>query len=142
MRKDIAEDLTQDTLLLLHRKYDHLLRLEDLVPLAIRIVRYKAAAAWRKSRRHGEQSSVPAEEAPLPDFSSSPVARAEARELLEKMKPALLKLGHRCRQLFGFKLEGKNFSEIQEAMGAASLNTVYTWDHRCRQRLRELMGEP
>jgi RNA polymerase sigma-70 factor (ECF subfamily) len=25
-------------------------------------------------------------------------------------------------------------------MGAQSINTVYTWDHRCRQQLLDLMG--
>jgi RNA polymerase sigma-70 factor (ECF subfamily) len=39
------------------------------------------------------------------------------------------------------KLEGKNFIEIQTQMGAESINTVYTWDHRCRQQLRELMSQ-
>jgi RNA polymerase sigma-70 factor (ECF subfamily) len=38
------------------------------------------------------------------------------------------------------KLQGKTFSEIQKAMGAPAINTVYTWDHRCRKNLMELMG--
>jgi RNA polymerase sigma-70 factor (ECF subfamily) len=42
--------------------------------------------------------------------------------------------------LIRLKLQGKSFAEIQEIMGAAALNTVYTWDHRCRKNLLELMG--
>jgi RNA polymerase sigma-70 factor (ECF subfamily) len=49
-------------------------------------------------------------------------------------------LGQRCRELIRLKLQGKSFPEIQKIMGAAALNTVYTWDHRCRKNLMELMG--
>jgi RNA polymerase sigma-70 factor (ECF subfamily) len=49
-------------------------------------------------------------------------------------------LGERCRELMRLKLQGKNFLEIQKAMGASSINTVYTWDFRCRKHLLELMG--
>jgi RNA polymerase sigma-70 factor (ECF subfamily) len=38
------------------------------------------------------------------------------------------------------KLQGKTFPEIQKIMGVEAINTVYTWDHRCRRRLLELMG--
>ena len=38
------------------------------------------------------------------------------------------------------KLQGKSFPEIQKIMGVAAVNTVYTWDHRCRKSLLELMG--
>jgi RNA polymerase sigma-70 factor (ECF subfamily) len=38
------------------------------------------------------------------------------------------------------KLQGKNFPEIQKIMGVAAINTVYTWDHRCRKNLMDLMG--
>jgi RNA polymerase sigma-70 factor (ECF subfamily) len=42
--------------------------------------------------------------------------------------------------LFRLKLEGKSFAEIQTILGARSINTIYTWDARCRKRLLELMG--
>jgi RNA polymerase sigma-70 factor, ECF subfamily len=142
LRKETAEDLTQETLLLLHQKYEHVTRLEDLVPLAIRILRFKAMAAWRKTRRRGEDTSIPAEETPLPDFSMNPGRMAERRELLDRMKLAFTQLGARCRELFSYKLDGLGFPEIQQRMGVSSLNTVYTWDHRCRERLRELLGAP
>jgi RNA polymerase sigma-70 factor, ECF subfamily len=38
------------------------------------------------------------------------------------------------------KLEGKTFPEIQGILGAASINTIYTWDLRCRKQLQERMG--
>jgi RNA polymerase sigma-70 factor (ECF subfamily) len=38
------------------------------------------------------------------------------------------------------KLQGKAFPEIQKIMGVAAINTIYTWDHRCRKSLLEAMG--
>jgi RNA polymerase sigma-70 factor, ECF subfamily len=142
LRKETAEDLTQDTLMLLQQKYGHVTRMEELVPLALRIMRFKIVAAWRKAKRHGENSAVPVEEEPLPDWSMNPGKSAENRELLDRMKRAFQQLSGRCRELFGYKLDGLAFPEIQLRMGAASLNTVYTWDHRCREHLRELLGDP
>ena len=49
-------------------------------------------------------------------------------------------LGERCRDLLRLKLEGKTFPEIQKIMGAAAINTIYTWDHRCRKNLLDAMG--
>ena len=52
----------------------------------------------------------------------------------------MLKLEGRCREVFRLKLQGKSFGEIQEILGAKSVNTVYTWDFRCRQQLLKLLG--
>jgi len=49
-------------------------------------------------------------------------------------------LGERCREIFRLKLQGFNFPEIQKQMRADSLNTIYTWDHRCRKQLLSAMG--
>ena len=38
------------------------------------------------------------------------------------------------------KLQGNRFSEIQRILGAGSINTVYTWDFRCRKELLDQMG--
>jgi hypothetical protein len=39
--RDAAEDLAQDTLMLLNQKYAHLSSRDDLVPVAVRIMQYK-----------------------------------------------------------------------------------------------------
>jgi RNA polymerase sigma-70 factor (ECF subfamily) len=140
LSRDIAEDLAQETLVLLYEKYAHVTELEDLLPLSIQIVRYKMAALHRKAERRAERSGVSVDEMPLPDFSSNPADLAERRELLDRLREAIPRMGERCRELFRLKLQGKAFPEIQKEMGASSLNTVYTWDFRCRQNLLELMG--
>ncbi len=140
IQRDAAEDLAQEVLLLLHEKYGHLDRLEDLLPLSLQIVRYKMAAYRRKAQRRGEYTQVPVDEIQLAGDGVDPLSAAEQREMRERLLTAVSQLGERCRKLFALKLEGKTFAEIQAELGAASLNTVYTWDFRCRKHLLELMG--
>jgi RNA polymerase sigma-70 factor (ECF subfamily) len=136
--RESAEDLAQDVMLLLHEKYPHVESLEELVPLCLRILRFKMAAAYRKAARHGVE--VPAEETPLADGNPDPETRAGRRELAERLEKAVRKLPSRCRELLRLKLEGRSFPEIQKTFGAKSINTIYTWDFRCRKHLLELMG--
>jgi RNA polymerase sigma-70 factor (ECF subfamily) len=60
--------------------------------------------------------------------------------LAARLEKAVRKLPQKCKELFRLKLDGKGFAEIQQAYGAKSINTVYTWDFRCRKQLLELMG--
>ena len=126
--------------MLLHEKYAHLDRLEDLLPLSLRIVRYKMFAVRRKAARRGEYTQVSIEDIPWPDSGWTPADYVEHQETVERLERALGQLGERCQHLMRLKLEGKTFPEIQKIMGVKSLNTIYTWDHRCRQRLLELLG--
>ncbi len=140
LSRDAAEDVAQETLMLLHEKYAHLERAEDLLPLSLRIVRFKILSLRRKAVRRGEYNAVSVTDIPLPDLNSSPADYLERKEMLERLSAAIGQLGERCREMLRLKLQGKSFPEIQKIMGAGALNTVYTWDHRCRQRLLELMG--
>jgi RNA polymerase sigma-70 factor, ECF subfamily len=137
---DAAEDLAQEVLLLLEEKYAHLEHLDDLLPLSLRIVRFKMMALRRKAVRRGETGQVSIDDIPLPDLDSSPADYVERKEMLERLSRAMAQLGDRCRELMRLKLQGKTFPEIQKIMGVSSINTVYTWDHRCRKNLLELMG--
>jgi len=140
LMRDAAEDLAQEVLMLLHEKYTHLERLEDLLPLSLQIVRFKIMAQRRKSLRRGEYTQVSVTDIPLPDLDSNPADQLERKELLQQLTAAVGQLGERCRELMRLKLQGKNFPEIQKILGVDAINTLYTWDHRCRKRLLELMG--
>lgn len=145
LSRDVAEDLAQDTLVLLTTKYAAVTAIEDLVPLALRIVRYKILEYRRKAGRHGELAKPREGEDPiaaLPDQQqwSRPDIEVERRELSDRLARALQQLTGRCRTLFRLKLEGHKFAEIQQLLGARTLNTVYTWDLRCRDRLLALIG--
>jgi RNA polymerase sigma-70 factor (ECF subfamily) len=140
LQGDIAEDLAQEVLILLHEKYRHVERLEELVPLALQIARFKIMSLRRKSQRHGEYTQVSVADIQLPDLAADPATLVERKLMLERLTQAVAQLGDRCRELLRLKLQGKNFGEIQKRMGAQSINTVYTWDYRCRQQLLDLMG--
>ena len=137
---DFAEDLAQEVLILLHEKYSHVDRVEELVPLSLQIARFKIMSLRRKSLRHGEYTQVSIADIQLPDLEADPATLVERKQMLERLTQAVAQLGDRCRELMRLKLEGKNFGEIQKRMGAQSINTVYTWDFRCRQQLLDLMG--
>lgn len=126
--------------MLLHEKYAHLERPEDLLPLSLQIVRFKIMSLRRKAVRRGEYTQVSITDIPLPDLEANPADALERKEMLERLQSSIAHLGDRCRQLMRLKLQGKTFPEIQKIMGAGALNTVYTWDHRCRKNLLDLMG--
>jgi RNA polymerase sigma-70 factor (ECF subfamily) len=140
IQRDAAEDLAQEVLLVLHEKYGHLERLEDLLPLSLEIVRFKLMAYRRKAQRHGEYTQVPVDEIQVADGGPDPLTAAESREMRERLITAISQLGERCRKILALKLEGKSFPEIRAILGVASINTIYTWDFRCRKHLLELMG--
>lgn len=137
---DAAEDLAQEVLVVLEEKYDHLDRLEDLMPLAFQILRFKLVAWQRKTWRRGEHDALSVDDHPLAAEQLDAHEELERKELLKKLGTGLQLLGQRCQELFRHKLQGRNFIEIQGLMGAASVNTVYTWDSRCRKQLLEWMG--
>jgi len=74
------------------------------------------------------------------DTENNPGAEVERKQMLDRLMKAMDSLGDRCRRLFRWKLEGKRFAEIQALFGVESINTIYTWDHRCRKELLELLG--
>lgn len=138
--KEWAEDLAQDTLLVLETKYADKDRPEDLLPIAFQVLRFKVTEFRRKATRRGEWDTAQVDELPLADTRDDQALVFERKELQARLEEAIAKLDGRCRDLFRLKLEDKSFEEIRREMGAAAINTVYTWDHRCRQRLLELMG--
>jgi RNA polymerase sigma-70 factor (ECF subfamily) len=137
---EMAEDLAQEVLVVLHEKYPSVGELTELVPLALKIMRYKMGEAQRKARRRAEYNRVPIEEVLVADPGDDPAGELLRRERLERLSAALDQLTPRCRQLFRWKLEGKRFEEIRELLGADSINTIYTWDFRCRKQLLDLLG--
>lgn len=140
LSREQAEDVCQEVLIVLHEKYPHVTDLSELVPLSFQVLRYKVLEVRRKAVRRGEAQQVPVEDPPLPDPGDDPETVAVRRQRVDRLIAALNRLGARCRDLFRWKLEGKTFAEIQALMGQRSINTVYTWDYRCRQQLLNVLG--
>jgi len=140
LSRDAAEDLTQEVLVVLHEKYAALDRVEDLLPVSLEIARFKIMGTRRKIVRRGEHTQVSVDDLPLAGGGEDPFEQAARREQMERLETALAGLGERCRDLFRLKLEGHTFPEIQKKLGVATLNTLYTWDFRCRKQLMERLG--
>ncbi len=138
--KESAQDLAQEVLLVLHEKYGELERLEDLLPMSLEIARLKLWAARRKSLRRGENFPVNVEDLPLPSRDPDPFEQASRRETLARVEEALKQLGERCRELYRLKLQGYSFAEIQARLKVPAVNTLYTWDFRCRKQLLDKLG--
>ena len=51
LQGDAAQDLAQEVLIVVHEKYGHLERLEDLVPLSFEILRFKMGKTPTKSKK-------------------------------------------------------------------------------------------
>jgi RNA polymerase sigma factor (sigma-70 family) len=144
-----AEDLTQDAMALLAAKYAHVSAPEELVALGVRILRFKRAALWRKaSRRRAAGAALlpPPEEGAVDPVENvrdedrpDPERVARDRERLRMLARAAARLDGRCREMLRRKLEGASFVEIAQSLGRP-VNTVYSWDRRCHQRLRKLLG--
>jgi len=143
LREDAAEDLAQEVLLVIHEKYPAVDRVEDLLPLALEISRLKLWAVRRKAVRRGEDNQLSLDDLPLAGSDPSPFEQAVWTQRLDRLETALSALGERCRELLQLKLEGYSFPEIQKRIKVESLNTLYTWDLRCRKQLQaRLEGEP
>lgn len=138
---EAAEDVAQEVLLILHQKYPSVDQTEQLLPLALEIARFKIMSSRRKVVRRGEHLQISIDDLPLAGGDPDPFDQAARRERVERLETALRGLGDRCRELFRLKLEGRTFAEIQKRMGVAAINTLYTWDFRCRKQLMEKMGE-
>lgn len=140
LSREAAEDLVQDVMLVLHEKYGHVTELTELVPLSFQVLRFKLLDLHRKMERRGEYDVASIDDVPIADARENPGTELERKQMVERLIAALGRLGPRCRELFRLKLEGKTFPEIQQLMGQQSINTIYTWDFRCRKQLLDLLG--
>ena len=138
--KDLAEDLTQEVLILLHEKYARVTELTELVPLAFQVLRFKMLDVHRKSLRRGEYNQESVDDLPLANPGDDPATLLDQKQRVDRLLAAVAQLGVRCRDLFKLKLEGNSFPEIQARMGHHSINTIYTWDLRCPKHLLSLIG--
>ena len=79
LQRDVAEDVAQEVMLLLHTKYSEVTGLEDLVPLSLQIARFKIASFRRKAHRRGEDTQVPVDDVPLAASGMNPAATWRSR---------------------------------------------------------------
>lgn len=139
-----APDLAQDVMLELTRKYSHLDDPDDLIPVAVQILKYKSWGDIRRRYRRKEDHQLQVEDVLLEYQGPSPEQWVLKRELRGLLPVAVRRLSQACRELIGLKLQDKSLKEIIDHLGVPS-GTVYARSSRCREalrkELRKLMGE-
>ncbi|HRA98335.1 MAG TPA: sigma-70 family RNA polymerase sigma factor, partial [Nitrospira sp.] len=90
--KELAEDLTQEVLILLHEKYVRVTELTELVPLAFQILRFKLLDAHRKSLRRGEYHQESVDELPLANPGDDPATLLDQKQRVDRLIAAVAQL--------------------------------------------------
>jgi DNA-directed RNA polymerase specialized sigma24 family protein len=132
--KDAAEEIAQETLLLLETKYKQVTGVADLVKLSFTISTHVDQTLRRKMKV--------GRELPPPDGWNPPdPARGQEYDmLLASIRSRIGELTGRCPELLRLQLEGHTPEEIRDQMGALRTATVYVWTHRCIDSLRQKLG--
>jgi RNA polymerase sigma factor (sigma-70 family) len=134
------EDLAQDVLLELERRYGDVVELEDLVPLSFRILDFKVRNESRKRIRRKEDQQMPVEELYLSSPGAGPEERMISRERRRQLARAAGRLKPKCRQLIRLQLEHRSLKTVSELLEVPE-GTIYSRWSRCRQALKKLMEE-
>lgn len=122
-------------MMILNKKYSGKQSAEEILKIAVGIMKRLLQAHYRTKRFE----TVAVESETLNDESPDPEQQARFLQLQARIMQAIEVLGGRCRELFLFKLDGYTFEEIRKKMGANSIDTVYTWDYRCKRDLTRLL---
>ncbi len=134
------EDLAQDVLLELERRYPDIADPEDLVPLSFRILDFKVRNESRKRIRRKEDQQMPVEELYVPSPKAGPEERVMSAERLRQLERAAGRLKPKCQQLLKLQLEHRSLKTISELLSVPE-GTIYSRWSRCRQALRKLMEQ-
>ena len=134
------EDLAQDVLVELHRRYPEIQDLEDLVPLSFRILDFKVRNESRKRIRRKEDQQMPVEELFLPNPSAGPEEQMMSGERQQQLARAAGRLKPKCKQLPRMQLEYNSLKKVSELLQVPE-GTIYSRWSRCRQALKKLMEE-
>lgn len=120
----------------LTRKYSHLDDLDDLVPVAVQILKFKSWGDIRRRYRRKEDQNLQVEDVLLEYQGPSPEQWLLKRELRGLLPRAVRQLSQACQELIGLQLEDKSLKEIIDHFQVPS-GTIYARSSRCRDALRK-----
>jgi RNA polymerase sigma-70 factor, ECF subfamily len=138
---DLADDLTQQTLLKIHRARGQFLRGAGVIPWAFAIGRRLLLDSFRRHKR--EVSSEAGDEALDTASSNAPAADdlVQAQETARRIQKELLRLPESQRVAFELvKQEGLTFVEAAEVLGT-TVAAVKLRAHRAYEALRAVLGD-
>src|SRR5918995_4551470 len=78
--REVAEDLAQEVLMVLHEKYSQVTELTELIPLSFQILRFKMLDLHRKTLRRGEYNQESVDDQPVVDQGDDPSVHVEQKE--------------------------------------------------------------
>lgn len=128
-----AEDIAQSCVIALFEQYREKRELGEMAAIAVGIARHKIAQFHRDRER-------------MPDVAEVEVPAAErlfeqtaARESMDRLLRAMLKLPVRCRELLRLKLiEQRDYAEIRMLLGISG--NIYEMTKRCHKTLLRIAG--
>jgi RNA polymerase sigma-70 factor (ECF subfamily) len=137
---DEARFLAQDTIMLITTdpRYTPLEKEQDLLPVAITVAHYKILEWFRRRERNFLSTDDLANT--LIDKGPKQDEALDSKRFQERIYACIDKLGEKCRKLLLLKINGYTFEEIRRHFRIDRINTIYTWDFRCRKALRDLLG--
>lgn len=128
-----AEDIAQSCLIVLMEQYPDKRELGEMAAIAIGIARHKIAQFRRERGRMPEVVDA-AVQAPDRIFEQT-----AARESMDRVLQAMLKLPVRCRELLRLKLiEQKDYAEMRMLLGISG--NIYEMTKRCHKALLRMAG--
>jgi DNA-directed RNA polymerase specialized sigma24 family protein len=139
--RENAEDLAQETMLLISTKYPDLERIEDLFPLTFKIMTYKMMDLKGSARWKSEQT-IAGPEIPEPAGGTRPDETFETKEFFARFLAAVKLLSKDCRRILWLRIRKKSTADIRERLGAVSDRAVNLKVFHCREHLRQLMQRP
>ena len=130
-----AEDIAQSCVIVLIEQYGEKRELGEMAAIAIGIARHKIA----QFRRDREKLPELAGAADIAESHDHLLEHLAARESMDRILAAMLKLPTRCRDLLRLKLiEQKSYVEIRLQLGISG--NIYETMRRCHKALLRIAG--
>lgn len=136
VRSERAEDIAQETLMLIETRYSHVHDEPDLTKVGLKIAYYKVLESRRGPRIEGFADGPESEGAAPPVH---PGLSPEELALVAQLKRQMANLSPECRDMWRYHLEGVDYDQIQRITGV-NKNALFQRWRRCRLALREMVN--
>jgi RNA polymerase sigma factor (sigma-70 family) len=130
---DLAEEVAQMALVVLHTRYQNVQDEVELTKLALTIAKFKILEV-RRQPRDTSLDKEDGTELSIADGRPSPYDAV----LLQEVKAAIPKLGADCRTILKLKLQGHEYDEMAKIL-KRSKDSLYVQSLRCHRQLRTLL---
>ncbi len=134
---DDAEDIAQETMMVLLKRYAGVADAEELLKLAPKICA-NLALNWRRHKANPARA-MDLPEAMADTSGKDPESAAIQADIQGRLLKAIQASAGRCKELLRLRLEGATTKEIAARLGitAGAVDTAY---FRCQQRLKAALG--